>query len=193
MKRFFGHAALVVATLAVGLARAEEVQVCFNYGCKDAAVVRFAPADLGEVKSLFVDVASPQAEREAIARAMGALYFHAALQTPTWRDRGGNVDDDGAEGRMDCIDHSLNTTAYLALLERNGWLRFHTVADRVTRGRFLAVHWGAQLSETAEAAQWVVDTWFLDPGNPATIYPLDEWLEGARPPGTELFRFWARF
>jgi hypothetical protein len=193
MRRFVLRAALAAATLATGLAArlacAEEVTVCFNYGCKDAAVVRFEPADIGGVKRLFVDVASPQAEREAIARAMGSLYFHAALQTPTWRDRGGNIDDDGAEGRMDCIDHSVNTTAYLALLERNGWLRFHTVANRVQRGRFLAVHWGAQLSEKAEAAQWVVDTWFLDPGNPAIIYPLDEWLDGARPPGTELFRF----
>ncbi len=189
MRPFLCHAALVVATLAASLARAEEVKVCFNYGCKDAAVVRFEPADLGEVKRLFVDVASPQAEREAIARAMGTLYFHAALQTPTWRDRGGNVDDDEAEGRMDCIDHSLNTTAYLALLERNGWLRFHAVVDRVQRGRFLSVHWGAQLSDQAGPERWVVDTWFLDPGMPATIYPLDEWLDGARPPGTELIRF----
>jgi hypothetical protein len=90
---------------------------------------------------------------------------------------------------MDCIDHSLNTTAYLALLERNGWLRFHTVGDRVQRGRLLAVHWGAQLSDKAGAERWVVDTWFFDPGHPAAIYPLDEWLDGARPPGTELFRF----
>ena len=189
MRRFVCHAALAVAMLPAGLARAEEVKVCFNYGCTVAAVVRFEPAALGEVKRLFVDVASPQDERKAVARAMGTLYFHAALQTPTWRDRGGNIDDDGAEGRMDCIDHSLNTTAYLALLERNGWLRYHTVADRVQRGRLLAVHWGAQLSDKAGAERWVVDTWFLDPGNPATIYPLDEWLDGARPPGTELLRF----
>jgi len=189
MRRLFYHAALAVATLAAGLARAEEVKVCFNYSCKDAAVVRFEPAALGEVKRLFVDVASAHAEREAVAQAMGTLYFHAALQTPTWRDRGGNIDDDAVDGRMDCIDHSLNTTAYLALLERNGWLRFHTVAERVQRGRLLAVHWGAQLNDKAGSERWVVDTWFLDPGNPATIYPLEEWLEGARPPGTELFRF----
>ena len=189
MKRLFCHAALVIATFTADLASGEEVKVCFNYSCRDAAVVRFEPAALGEVKRLFVDVASPQAEREAIARAMGTLYLHAALQTPTWRDRGGNVDDDEVEGRMDCIDHSLNTTSYLALLERNGWLRFHTVADRVERGRLLSVHWGAQLSDKTGSERWVVDTWFLDPGHPATIYPLEEWLAGARPPGTELFRF----
>ncbi len=180
--------AIAAAVMAAGDARAEAISICFNYGCKDAATVRFEPGDLAEVERLFVDVASPQAEREAVARAMGALYVQAALQAPTWRDRGGNLDDDGAEGRMDCIDHSLNTTAYLALLERNGWLRFHAVADRVQRGRLLAVHWGAQLSEP-DGARWVVDTWFLDPGENAVIYPLDRWLAGARPPGTELFRF----
>jgi hypothetical protein len=188
MRRLALGAALACAMLAGGGAFAEEVKICFNYGCKDAASVRFDPGALAEVKRLFADVATPQAEREAVARAMGALYFHAALQTPTWRDRGGNVDDDGADGRMDCIDHSTNTSAYLVLLERNGWLQFHSVADRVKRGKLLAVHWGAQLSEKG-GPRWVVDTWFLDPGSPATIYPLEEWLDGARPPGTELFRF----
>lgn len=188
MRRIAPAAALAVAAVAGGSALAEEVQICFNYGCKDLATVRFDPLDLADVKRLFADVPTPQAEREAVARAMGALYLHAALQTPTWRDRGGNVDDDGVEGRMDCIDHSTNTSAYLALLERHGWLRFHSVADRVQRGKLLAVHWGAQLSEKG-GPKWVVDTWFLDPGSPATIYPLEEWLDGARPPGTELFRF----
>jgi hypothetical protein len=182
--------AVAVLALAFAAARAHaaEVKVCFNYGCSSAATVRFEPAVLGEVKRLFAGIASAQAEREAVARAMGTLYFQAALQTPTWRDRGGNIDDDGVEGKMDCIDHSLNTTVYLALLERSGWLRFHTVADRVQRGRLLAVHWGAQLSEP-DGTRWIVDTWFLDPGEDAVIYPLDQWLAGARPPGTELFRF----
>jgi hypothetical protein len=189
MRRFRLRIAIAATVVAAGSAWAEEVPVCFNYGCQALATVRFEPPELGEVKRLFADATSPQAEREAIARAMGSLYFHAALQTPTWRDRGGNIADEGQEGRMDCIDHATNTTTYLALLERNGWLRFHSVASPVQRGRFLAVHWGAQLRENGGEARWIVDTWFFDPGTPATIYPLDEWLDGARPPGTELFRF----
>ena len=180
------------AALAAALARAEAVEICFNYGCSAAATVRFEPDTLTEVERLFADVVSPEDEREAVARAVGRFYFHAALQTPTWRDRGGNLDDDGVDGRMDCIDHSLNTTAYLALLERNGWLRYHAVAERVRRGRLLAVHWGAQIAEK-DGPRWVVDTWFLDPGENAVIYPRERWLAGARPPGTELFRFSQRF
>ncbi len=175
------------AVLAAAAARAEEVGICFNYGCSATATVRFEPGDLAEVERLFADVASPQEERTAVAQAMGRLYFHAALQTPTWRDRGGNLDDDGVEGRMDCIDHAHNTTAYLALLERSGWLRFHTVGERVQRGRLLTVHWGALIADQ-DGARWIVDTWFLDPGENAVIYPLRRWLAGARPPGTGPFR-----
>lgn len=189
MSRLSFGAVAAIALLAAASARAEEVPVCFNYGCSSVATVRFGSPELGEVKRLFAEVASPESERAAIARAMGTLYFHAALQTPTWRDRGGNLDDDEVDGKMDCIDHSTNTTSYLALLERNGLLRFHAVTDRVQRGRFLAIHWGAGIAEKSTQARWIVDTWFLDPGNPATIYPLDEWLDGARPRGTELFRF----
>lgn len=189
MRRIRLGALLAAVLLAAAPARAEEVPVCFNYGCKDVATVRFGLPELGEIKRLFASVASPEAEREAIARAMGTLYFHAALQTPTWRDRGGNLDDEELEGRMDCIDHSTNTTRYLGLLERAGLLRYHAVTDRVQRGRLFAIHWGAGIAEKATQARWIVDTWFLDPGNPAIIYPLDEWLDGARPAGTELFRF----
>ena len=190
MRGPFLRLTFAVAIAAAGTARAEVVPVCFNYGCSALTMVRFGPAELGEVKRMFADVASPQGERDAIARAIGSLYLHAALQTPTWRDRGGNIADEGEDGRMDCIDHSTNTTTYLALLERNGWLRFHSVAGPpVQRGRFLAVHWGAQVRENGGEARWIVDSWFFDPGNPATIYPLDEWLDGARPPGTELVRF----
>lgn len=189
MRRSCLRITLAVTIVAAGIARAEEVPVCFNYGCTALTMVRFGPAELGDVKRMFADVASPQAERDAIARAMGSLYLHAALQTPTWRDRGGNIADEGQDGRMDCIDHSTNTTTYLALLERNGWLRFHSVDGPVQRGRFLAVHWGAQLRENGGEVRWIVDTWFLDPGSPAAIYPLGEWLDGARPSGAELFRF----
>jgi hypothetical protein len=189
MRRLLLGTLLAAALLASGPARAEEVPVCFNYGCKDVAMVRLGPSELGEIKRLFAAAASPQAERDAIARAIGSFYFYASLQTPTWRDRGGNIADEELEGRMDCVDHSTNTTTYLALLERSGWLRFHTVTGPVERGRLLAVHWGAGIAEKATEARWIVDTWFLDPGSPATMYPLDEWLEGARPPGTELIRF----
>jgi hypothetical protein len=135
------------------------------------------------VQAQFVDADSPDAERAAIARAVAWLYFDAGAQSPIWRDRGGNFDDENLPGRMDCIDHSTNTTAYLRLIERRGWMRFHAVGDRVMRGRLLSEHWAARVVERGSKEEWVVDTWFLDPGLPASVFPLRAWLDGAEPAG----------
>jgi hypothetical protein len=171
-------------TLAATPAGAEEVAVCFNYGCQQQAVVRYSPFELGRVQAEFARVDSPAAERAALARAVAWLYFDAGAQSPIWRDRGGNFDDDDTQpGRMDCIDHSTNTTAFLRLVERQGWLRFHVVDERVMRGRLLSEHWAARVVERGSKEEWVVDTWFLDPGLPALIYPLAAWLDGAEPAG----------
>jgi hypothetical protein len=185
----FFAAACALALAASAVRAQEELPVCFNYGCQTLAMVRLEPAQLKRVGGLFARIDSPEAERAAIADAMAWLYSYAGEQTPTWLDRGGNLDDDGIEGRMDCLDHSTNTTTWLALLARQGWVRYHAVAGPVQRGRLLSVHWSARVLEKGTGAQFVVDTWFLDPGYPAIIYPLDEWMDGARPPGTEIFRW----
>jgi hypothetical protein len=173
----------ILLMLAAEAVAADEVVICFNYGCKDQAVVSYSPLHLGQVQAQFVDVDSPAAERAAIARAVAWLYFYAGAQSPIWRDRGGNFDDDETPGRMDCIDHSTNTTALLRLIERRGWLRFHVVDERVMRGRLLSEHWAARVVERGSKTEWVVDTWFLDPGLPALVFPLGAWLDGAEPEG----------
>ena len=174
----------VLLLFAAGDAAADEVAMCFNYGCSCRAVVSYSAFHLGQVQAQFLDADSPADERAAIARAVAWLYFYAGMQSPIWRDRGGNFDDDETQpGRMDCIDHSTNTTAYLRLIERHGWLRFHTVGERVLRGRMLSDHWAARVVEHDSQAEWVVDTWFLDPGLPASVFPLKAWLDGAEPAG----------
>lgn len=175
--------AAVVALLVAGPAAAEEVAVCFNYGCSERAVVRYSAFELGKVQAEFARADTPAAEREAIARGVAWLYYYAGAQSPIWRDRGGNFDDDTQPGRMDCIDHSTNTTAYLQLIERRGWLKFHRVGERVLRGRMLSDHWAARIVERDSKGEWAVDTWFLDPGLPAVVFPLKAWLDGAEPAG----------
>ena len=144
--------------------------------------MQFSPLQLGQVQWQFVEVDSPAAEREAIARAIAWLYFYAGMQSPIWRDRGGNFyDDDTQPGRMDCIDHSTNTTAYLRLIERHGWLKHHVGGERVLRGRMVDAHWAARIDARGSTDERVVDTWVLDPGLPATVCPLQAWLNAARP------------
>ena len=175
--------------LGAGAAAAEEVAICFDYGCSERSIVRYSPLQLGQIQGQFLDADSPAAERAAIARAVAWLYFYAGMQSPIWRDLGENFDDDPSQpGRMDCIDHSTNTTTYLALIERRGWLRFHRVSTPVLRGGMLDEHWAARVEERASHDEWVVDTWFLDPGLPAAVFPLKAWLDGARPPGPKRAR-----
>ncbi len=178
------RAAACLAALAALPCAAEEVSICFNYGCAERTTVRYSPLQLGQAQAPLAGADSPAAERAALAHAVAWLYFHAGTQSPIWRDRGGNFDDDEARpGRMDCIDHSTNTTAFLRLLERRGWLRFHSVGEPALRGRLLNDHWAARVVERTSGEEWVVDTWFLDPGLPASVFPLKAWLDGAEPPG----------
>ncbi len=176
---------LAAACAAAAPAAAErEVEVCFNYGCASRAPVRFSTDELKIVQAAFSDVADAADERRAIAAAVARLYAVAAAQSPIGADRGGNIEDDGVEGRMDCIDHSTNTTTWLQLLAERGWLRHHEVGDRVRRSRFVIFeHWSARIVESATRAEFAVDSWFHDPGNPAEVFPLRTWLAGAYPPG----------
>lgn len=127
---------------------------------------------------------TPAIERTVLSQAIGKMYRWAGEQTLIHNDRGGNFADDGQPGRMDCIDHSTTTTRFLRLLEQRGLLRWHRVLDPVRRLRFLgfAQHFSAlvevkQGDEMGE--QYVVDSWFVDNGEPAVILPLADWEAGA--------------
>ena len=159
-----------------------DATICYNYGCASHAKVDFSSQQIRKLRQLFKGAATPAAERSAIAKAIGLFEQFAGKQTPTWRDKGGNVNDDGVDGRMDCIDHSTNTTAYLTLLERLGLLRFHTVLGRVERAPLIVnEHWAARIMDRTTQQEYAVDSWFYDNGQPAVVYPLQDWLSGASP------------
>jgi hypothetical protein len=145
-------------------------------------VVDFSEAELQQAGELFVLLPDAAAERAAIARAIGLFESFTGRQTPTWADKGGNFNDDGVDGRMDCIDESANATAYLRLMARRGWLKFHRVLEPVDRIRYLvARHWAAHIVEIAGGNRFVVDSWYFDNGHPAAVMPLEDWRHGAEP------------
>jgi hypothetical protein len=134
--------------LGSGLALADDsLVVCFNYGCTDSALVRFAPQRLAAVHGMLSIAADAPAERAALSRAVGLLYRVAGEQSPIAADRGGNYPDQGVDGRMDCIDHSTTTTRLLGLVEARGWLRFHRVLAPARRTRFVFQHFSAVIEE----------------------------------------------
>ena len=161
---------------------AQELTICYNYGCATQARIDLSGPMLQKIGNNFQDIASEEEERYTIAYVIGLLEYFAGQQTPTYRDRGGNINDDGVDGRMDCIDHSHNTTTYLRLLEEHGWLQFHRVLEPIKRAPFLVDdHWSARIEDTGNADQYVVDSWFYDNGHPAVVLPVEEWSRGTIP------------
>ncbi len=179
----------------------EKVSVCYNYGCLVEEAVRYSDPQLATVKRMLQAARSPLLERKILASVVGQLYRWAGQQTPIYADRGGNMADDGVRGGMDCIDHSTTTTRFLKMLERRKWLRHHRVLEPARRSRLiifehfsavieelpprwlpsLKISAGLEIPEQGEPTRFVVDSWFVNNGQPAVILPLDEWLDGGGP------------
>ncbi|WP_242463357.1 hypothetical protein [Rhodocyclus tenuis] len=191
-------AATVLALLAlIGCAdcalAADAVSVCYNYDCLMQGDVVFSDGELRRVRDLLGDAQSPVHERALLGVAVGWMLGWAGQRLPINADRAGNLADEGVDGRMDCIDHSTTTTRLLRLLEARGWLRFHRVLEPVQRTRGLIFdHFSAQIEEKAAdnsapadeevlARRYVVDSWYVDNGQPAPVLALQRWQSGDGP------------
>jgi len=172
--------------MCAGVAAADEtVPICYGYGCIAQVQVHFSEAQLRETGRQLAVAVDAENERKLLAVAIGELYGWAGQQSDIRNDRGGNYADGHAPGKMDCIDHSTSTTRLLRLLEARGYLRWHRVQEPEVRNWALVfpAHWSAVIEEKKddEAQRFVVDSWFVDNGQPAVILPLAEWKEGEGP------------
>jgi len=177
--------ALALCVLATAASADEQVRICYAYGCLAQAEVRYTDGQLGDVRRLLLAANDAAGEREVLSQAVGRLYAWAGEQSDIHNDRGGNYADGSTPGKMDCIDHSTSTTRLLGLLEKRGYLRFHRVLPPDSRNfAWLFVsHYSAVIEEKTdgEAPRYVVDSWFVDNGQPAVILPLADWKKGAGP------------
>ena len=135
--------------------------------------------DSGIKKGILADPFLSDAVRDAVQQ----LYLNAGAQSPIYQDKGGNFRDGLAEGRMDCADHSTNTTTFLNYLAAQGWLQYHSVGKPVYRlPRIIDLHYAAQLIENGSGEKWAVDSWFEDFGAPPAVVDLKSWKKGWKPP-----------
>lgn len=186
---------LLAFAAVIGAAWAEEkVTLCYAYGCAAEVEIRYAEPQLAAVRRLLAGAENAARERTRLALAVGILYAWAGQQSAIANDRAGDYADEGAVGRMDCIDHAQSTTRLLRLIEARGWLRFHRVLEPVRRTRFIVTqHFSAAVEERppagsspasaggGEMQQFVIDSWFYDHGWPAVVLPLEDWRNGAGP------------
>ena len=173
---------MLLAAGAAQAAQSERMQICFRYGCKSNTYVTVAPDTRAQLQALFQNIDSAEAERDAVRDAVQQLYLNAGKQSPIYADKGGNFHDGLAEGRMDCADHSTNSTTFLNYLAAQGWLKFHSVGKPVYRlPRIIDLHYAAQLIENENGEKWVIDSWFKDFGAPPAVVDLKTWKKGWRP------------
>ena len=158
--------------------------VCHGYGCAHSSRTQLSADEWQEAIAPF----SPEpdsAERERMAVAVAV----ARLETIAGRHVGTNVDLPEAswfahdKHQLDCLDEALNTTTYLSLLEQAGLLRWHRVAKPAHRGYYINgwPHNTAVLAEQQTRAQYAVDSYYGDSGEPPAIVPLQRWLAGWTP------------
>jgi hypothetical protein len=180
------HCLAMLIFLWAGVAAADEsVAICYGYGCIAQAQIKFTEVQLRETGRQLAAAVDAAGERKLLADAIGRLYGWAGEQSVIRNDRAGNYADGHTPGKMDCIDHSQSTTRLLRLLEARGYLRWHRVLEPEVRNWAFVfpAHWSAVIEEKTggEAQRFVVDSWFVDNGQPAVILPLAEWKEGAGP------------
>ena len=170
--------------LAANVAFADEaVPICHGYGCLAQVTIQYDESRLKEIGAALNVTVDAENERKILAGVIGQLYALASEQSDIGNDRGGNYADGTTPGKMDCIDHSTSTTRLLKLLEARGYLRRHRVLERDSRdfAWLFTAHWSAVIEENDGSARFVVDSWFVDNGQPAVILPLEEWKKGAGP------------
>ncbi len=151
--------------------------ICYDFGCNTRQMIALSDSEWRGVAGWFEPAPTNAAmERERIRKAVGWLEVLAGRHTPTHNDKGRNdLLPSEAPGQLDCIDESINTTAYLRLLEKEGLLRWHRVLDRAYRRAILDQHWAGQIEEVGSGQRYVVDSWFADNGALPFVQPLDEW------------------
>jgi len=154
--------------------------ICSGFGCMFKDKFQFTEAE----KSILIETmkngqATAQAERETVALVIGdmenmtrrKLRFGQDVEKAYQRQL-------NKRGQMDCVDESLNTTAYLDYLYKNGLLKFHKprkfYAERglLIDGRY--PHKSAVMIEKS-GTLWSVDSWYGKGGEPARVMPLKDW------------------
>ena len=154
--------------------------VCHGFDCSYKTRVDLGAADHRRFAAFFARVASPEAERAAVGKAVRHAEERAAGVIGTRDLPKSDYTQSRVKGQMDCIDESTNTRTVLLYLEKRGLLKHHAVEANRSRGFFADgryPHSTAVLRETRSGRKWAIDSWYEPAGGPPDVRPFDEWVK----------------
>ncbi len=164
--------------------RNNTVYVCHAYGCRKQTPFRFTDEDIAALKTLMAKTRkadTPYEERRAVAYAVGWMERRTGEVIGTSADRPGmEFAASGDPTQQDCVDEATNTTSYLLILERNGFLKHHVVGtpfskENLLRGVAGWPHWTAVLKEHVGGQKWAVDSWIYGNGENPAVVETEKW------------------
>ncbi len=160
---------------------------CSAYGCARRSDTSLSKREWARVTAPFKNIRNAEAERRALAESIARFEQIVGEKTGTSGDLAGTFSKIG-DGQLDCIDESLNTTTYMAMLQKRNVLKYHRVSAPVSRTPLTALaggsfwpHQTAVVFEKDTGLFWAVDSWFRDNGHPADIVLLSAWTYGWSP------------
>jgi hypothetical protein len=168
--------------------RNNTVYVCHAYGCRKQTPFRFTDEDIAALKTLMAKTRksdTPAEERRAIAYAIGWMERRTGDVIGTKADRPGmDFAASGDPTQQDCVDEATNTTSYLLILERNGFLRHHVVGtpfskENLLRGVAGWPHWTAVIKEHVGGQKWAVDSWIYANGENPAVVETEKWYSAS--------------
>ena len=156
------------------------IKVCSGYGCIISDRFSFTVEDNQHlIKSMANSTGTASGEREAIAQTIGLMERKARAKLRYRPDvRKAYIKNSSKRGQMDCVDESLNTTAYLKHLHALGLLKFHKPNRRYAERGFILdgryPHKSAVITDQT-GKRWTVDSWYGDDGQSAQVMEHAKW------------------
>lgn len=165
-----------------------DFSICHGYGCSHKSLTSFTDKEWRSIAKIFTSspVKSAAAERSKIGKAIAKMEKISGQKTGTSADLKEAVSFKENIHQLDCIDETVNTTQYIAMLQKAGLLKFHERAEPAHRGYLIDGRWPhntAVLREVKGGTLWAIDSFYRANGEEPYIVPREDWLSGWKPPG----------
>lgn len=176
-----GAAAAFLESLSLDPAPSQVLVVCHGFGCAYRDQLVLTGARVAYLRAALSSARSAAEERKRLGGVIAWLDREGGRAAGTvGRIARASAGTRSGPAQMDCIDLTANITELLLVLERDGLLKFHQVAEPVSRGLLVdgrQPHTTPVIVEIATGTQWSVDSWTKAYGEAPDIMTISEWRE----------------